>query len=73
MIDRKDLRIGSWVFDDENELCQISSLSSDKRDKYEGYFNGEDILIEFPDNESIYAKVINPIPLTEINFNPTKQ
>lgn len=60
----KELRIGNWVFDDENKPCQISLLTSEKRDAYEGEV--PEFQIEYKESENIFVSdVINPIPLTE--------
>lgn len=65
MIPQNELRIGNFVFDDENAECKISCLFSDKKIKYEGY-EMDDFQVEYENNESIYlSSVINPIPLTE--------
>ena len=61
-----ELRIGNLVYDDNNEICRICDLNSDKKNDFEGYSKDEEIQIEYDDKESIYlSKVINPIPLTE--------
>jgi len=61
-----DLRIGNLVFDDQNEICSVSKLLSQKKISFEG--NGvEDWEVEFKDEkaDNIYLScVINPIPLT---------
>ena len=68
MIDARELRIGNWVFDDENNLCQISSLMSEKKAYNEGcetQFDTDGICVEYPNMEANYiTENINPIPLT---------
>ena len=69
-MEAKEFRIGNFMLDEDNELCQICSLISEKHSEYEGYGNisGEegDYKIEYPEKDGIWlTKVLNPIPLTE--------
>lgn len=65
MIPQNELRIGNFIFDDENRVCKISCLFSDKKIKYEGY-EMDDFQVEYEKNDNIYVSlVINPILLTE--------
>lgn len=62
----KELRVGNYVYDEQNDPCKISKLTSKKNDEYEGYFDGDDFQVEYDDKDNIYlSSVINPIPLTE--------
>lgn len=64
MIKPNELRIGNFVFDDENDFCRISALYSTKKIKHEQY-EEEDIQVEYDNDNGIYlTKVINAIPLT---------
>lgn len=68
MIQASELRIGNWVFDDENIFCQISGLNSVKKAKFEDWdtqYGADGPLVEYPELDGIYiSQVINPIPLT---------
>ena len=65
MIDQTELRLGNFVYEEENKICQISCLYSKKKIEFEGhdYFD-DDYQIEFKDEDGIYlSKVLNPIPI----------
>lgn len=65
MINTKELRLGNFVLDDENDPCQISVLYSEKKIAFEGYDPEDDIVIEFTHKPDVWlTKVINPIPIT---------
>ena len=63
-----ELRIGNWVFDDQNDHCKVSLLYSEKNDNYEsGHYSDDGYRVEYDDDrDEIYlSDNINPIPLTE--------
>jgi hypothetical protein len=60
MIEAKDLRIGNWVFNDENkpvEICVIENMDFSE-------FNGSDSSFVFIENGGYAYSPLTPIPLT---------
>lgn len=65
MIDVKELRIGNFVYDDENTICSVAKIESDDFNEYDGVGSEEQVILFKPERGFILSESINPIQITE--------
>lgn len=63
MIQANELRIGNWVFDEDNTYAQVETVRSGRFIEWNG-MDDEPTTLSLPNDNAMYGGNINPIPLT---------
>lgn len=63
MIPTNELRIGNWVFDEDNAYAKIEAVRSNRFVNWNGV-DDESTNISLPSDNAMYGGNINPVPLT---------